>query len=65
MDEIERRYFEPGSLFEFYDERGITAPDKLPRKGRLGPASPYHQAIHDYGWTCTLYTDLVFSAQSE
>jgi putative isomerase len=61
MDEIERRYMELGSLFEFYDEDGATAPDKLPRKGRLDPASPYHQAIHDYGWTSTLYADLVFS----
>jgi len=65
MDEIERRYMELGSLFEFYDEDGAVAPDKLPRKGRLDPASPYHQAIHDYGWTCTLYADLVFSGHSE
>ena len=61
MVEIERRYLELGSLFEFYDEHGVTAPDKLPRKGRNDPASPYHQAIHDYGWTSTLYVDLVYS----
>ena len=61
MVEIERRYLELGSLFEFYDELGVTAPDKLPRKGRNDPASPYHQVIHDYGWTSTLYADLVYS----
>ena len=61
MDEIELRYLESGSLFEFYDEGGSIAPDKLPRKGRNDPSSPYHQAIHDYGWTSTLYADLVLS----
>jgi neutral trehalase len=61
MDEIEQRYMELGALFEFYDENGSLAPDKLPRKGRLDPTSPYHQAIHDYGWTSTLYADLAFS----
>lgn len=61
MAEVERRYLELGSLFEFYDEHGATPPDKLPRKGRNDPSSPYHQAIHDYGWTSTLYADLVFS----
>ena len=61
MVEIERRYLELGSLFEFYDESGVIAPDKLPRKGRNDPTSPYHQAIHDYGWTSTLYADLVYS----
>jgi len=61
MVEIERRYLELGSLFEFYDEHGVTSPDKLPRKGRNDPASPYHQTIHDYGWTSTLYANLVYS----
>ncbi|WP_263411455.1 amylo-alpha-1,6-glucosidase [Terriglobus tenax] len=64
MREIERRYLELGSLFEFYDEESATHPNKLPRKGRLDPASPYHQAIHDYGWTTTLYADLVFSTSN-
>lgn len=61
MTEIERRYVELGSLFEFYDGHGLIAPDKLPRKGRNDPSSPYHQAIHDYGWTSSLYADLVLS----
>lgn len=61
MAEIERRYLERGTLFEFYDENGVLPPDKLPRKGRNDPSSPMHQAIHDYGWTCTLYADLVYS----
>ncbi|MDR3792692.1 MAG: trehalase family glycosidase [Terracidiphilus sp.] len=61
MREIERRYLELGSLFEFYDEFGAVPPDRLPRKGRLEPMSAFHQAVHDYGWTACLYADMVLS----
>jgi len=60
LEEVERRYLELGSLFEFYDETGQRAPDQLPRKGTLEFGSAYHQAVHDYGWTATLYADLAF-----
>lgn len=59
LREVERWYLERGSIFEFYDEFGLTPPDELPRKGRFEPGSASHQAIHDYGWTATLYVDLV------
>jgi len=63
MQEIERRYLQFGSLFEFYDQDGVLAPDRLPRKGRLDSHDSHHQVVHDYGWTATLYADMVFSAQ--
>lgn len=64
MDVVERWYLQLGSVFEFYDETGKAPPDRLPRKGSLEPGSAYHQAIHDYGWTATLYTDLVYRTAS-
>ncbi len=52
-----------GTCFEYYDARAERAPSELPRKGRCDPAnSPYHGVIHDYGWTATLYMDLVADA---
>jgi putative isomerase len=62
MREVERRYLERGSLFEFFDQEGSLPPDRLPRKGPVDPARPGHQAVHDYGWTATLYADLAFNA---
>ena len=61
MREVERWYLKRGSLFEFYDESGAISPDNLPRKGPVQWGDPYHQAIHDYGWTATLYADLAFT----
>lgn len=58
--EIERRYLECGSIYEFYDDRGEDAPGKLPRKGTNDPQRAYHQVIHDYGWSGTLYLDMMW-----
>lgn len=58
--EIERRYLDCGSIFEFYDDREDTPPAELPRKGTNDPARPYQQVIHDYGWSGTLYLDMVW-----
>jgi glycogen debranching enzyme len=58
--EIERCYAQYGTLFEFYDDRREVDPPHLLRKGRCAPkVSPYHQVFHDYGWTATLYVDMV------
>ncbi|MFM2091151.1 MAG: hypothetical protein RLZZ127_1640 [Planctomycetota bacterium] len=58
--EIERWHASHGTLFEFFDADGVIPPDRLKRKGRLAPESSYyHQCFHDYGWTGTLYLDLV------
>lgn len=60
--EIERQCEMHGSLFEFYDDRGETPPPLLMRKGQCAPqVDPTHQVFHDYGWTCTLYADLVLN----
>jgi neutral trehalase len=60
--EIERRYFSHGSLFEFYDSNLATDPPDLLRKGECAPLkSPYRQVFHDFGWTATLYIDMVHS----
>ncbi|MBN8527342.1 MAG: flagellar biosynthesis protein FlgM, partial [Planctomycetes bacterium] len=55
---IERWCASHGSFFEFYDPADRTAPPDMPRKGRNDPASPYHQVIHDFGWTATCWLDL-------
>jgi neutral trehalase len=62
LQEIEKAFDKHGVLFEFYDDRGEVDPPKLLRKGKCAPEqNPYHQVFHDYGWTATLYADLVFS----
>lgn len=61
LREVERRYLELGSLFEFFDETGKLSPDRLPRKGVNDPQDPYHQTMHDFGWTATLYADLAYT----
>jgi putative isomerase len=61
LREVERWYLKRGSIFEFYDELGVTSPDQLPRKGPVEWGSGSHQAVHDYGWTATLYADLAFT----
>jgi putative isomerase len=58
--EIERWHASHGTLFEFFDADGEVPPDRLKRKGRLAPeVSFYHQCFHDYGWTGTLYLDML------
>jgi hypothetical protein len=59
MAEIERWHATLGTIFEYYDSRGEVPPDQLPRKGRLDPSNFYHQTFHDYGWSATLYVDLL------
>lgn len=59
--EIEAQCERYGTLFEFYDDRGEVDPPALLRKGKCDPNPDSEQcnlAIHDYGWTATLYADL-------
>jgi len=57
---IENGCYRYGTMFEFYDDRNEVDPPALLRKGSCNPADgPYHQVFHDYGWTATLYVDLV------
>jgi putative isomerase len=58
--EIEKFYDRYATFFEFYDDRQEVDPPMLMRKGKLAPhESPFHQVFFDYGWTATLYIDLV------
>ena len=59
---VDRWYQTAGTIYEFYDSNDNTAPNRLNRKG---PAfEPYNtdvrmQSIRDYGWSCTLISDLL------
>jgi hypothetical protein len=57
--EIERSCGSYGTFFEYFDDRGVVEPPQLLRKGSCNPVNPFRQVIHDYGWTTTLYVDLV------
>jgi len=60
--ELVRWHSEYGTFFEFFDDRRELPPPKLLRKGRCAPeVSYYHQAFFDYGWSATLFVDLIAS----
>ena len=62
MREIEKMHEQYGTFFEFYDDQQVVDPPRLLRKGKCAPEEhPYHQVFHDYGWTATLYVDMVCS----
>lgn len=57
---IEQMVAEYGVFFEFFDDRLEVVPPELHRKGKCAPEiSPYHQVFHDFGWSATLYLDLI------
>ena len=58
--EIERCCERYVTFFEIFDDRREVDPPQLLRKGKCAPEeSPYHQVFHDYGWTATLYVDML------
>ncbi len=60
--EIEQYVKSHGTFFEFFDDRKEVEPPKLLRKGSCDPEkSPFNQVFHDYGWTATLYLDLLLA----
>ena len=61
LREQEKWYLACGTFFEFYDDRKEVEPRALERKGKM-PAvyNPFHQAFHDYGWSATLYLEMLF-----
>lgn len=62
ISEIEKSCEKYSVSFEFFDDRLEVDPPKLLRKGKCAPEiNPLHQVFHDYGWTATLYVDLVLS----
>lgn len=60
--EVERACLKFGTFFEYDDDRQEAEPPELLRKGICDPSNPFRQVIYDYGWTTTLYVDLVVSA---
>ena len=63
--EEEKFYLKYGTFFEFYDDRNECDPPLLCRKGKCAPEiSPYNQVFHDYGWSATLYIDMLAKLKS-
>lgn len=59
--EMEKHYDKYGCFFEFYDDRQELDPPMLNRKGQCNPdLSPFHQVFMDYGWSATLYIDMIY-----
>lgn len=58
---MEAMYERYGVFFEYYDDRAEVPPPALLRKEICDPANPYRQVIHDFGWSATLYADMVLS----
>ncbi|MBO4646778.1 MAG: flagellar biosynthesis protein FlgM [Lentisphaeria bacterium] len=61
LREQEKWYLECGTFFEFYDDRKETPPRQLERKGKMAPGEfhPLKMPFHDYGWSATLYLEMI------
>lgn len=60
MHEEEKWCLKHGTFFEFYDDRMETDPKNLERKGKMPEIyNPFNQAFHDYGWSATLYLEMI------
>ena len=61
LREQEKFYLQFGTFFEFYDDRQELPPPELERKGKMedGSYHPFHQVFHDYGWSGTLYIEML------
>lgn len=60
VEEIELSFGKYSTFFEFFDDRKDVDPPKLLRKGKNAPEiNPMHQVFFDYGWTATLYVDMI------
>ena len=62
MHEQEKFYLQFGTFFEFHDDRKEVTPPELERKGKMPETGyhPFHQVFHDYGWSGTLYLEMLF-----
>ena len=61
LREQEKWYLKCGTFFEFYDDRKETPPRQLERKGKMAPGEfhPLKMPFHDYGWSATLYLEMI------
>ena len=51
---------ELGPIFEFYDDENTVPPPEIARKGKNAPEeNPYHQVMHDFGWSAALALDWI------
>ena len=62
LHELERLTEIYGTFFEYIDDQGEVEPPLLLRKLKNIPGKHPHQAIHDYGWSATLYVDWLLEA---
>lgn len=66
IQQVEAAVDQYGTFFEYYDDRLECPPPQLLRKGKCAPdQSPYHQVMYDYGWTATLYLDLLVTRRAQ
>ena len=61
LREQEKWYLAHGTFFEFYDDRKENSPRELERKGKMpeGEFHPLMMPFHDYGWSGTLYLEMI------
>lgn len=61
LREQEKWYLECGTFFEFYDDRKEDEPRKLERKGKMpeNEFMPLMMPFHDFGWSGTLYLEMI------
>ena len=63
--EVERTCDKYGTFFEYFDDRREVEPPQLLRKGICAPElNPYRQVMHEFGWTATLYVDLILEKKA-
>lgn len=57
-----RHYRKYGTFFEYYDDKGVDGPPDLLRKSNVPPYEgweTYSQVMFDYGWSGTLYLEMI------
>ncbi|MBQ6472722.1 MAG: hypothetical protein IJJ33_12120 [Victivallales bacterium] len=61
LQEQVKWYLRCGTFFEFYDDRQEIEPRSLERKGICLPGDnpSFHQVFHDYGWSATLFLEML------
>ena len=61
LREQEKWYLKYGTFFEFYDDRKENTPRELERKGKMPPGEfhPLMMPFQDYGWSGTLYLEMI------
>ncbi len=65
IEEIEAKAEKFGTFFEYYDDRVEIDPPMLNRKGECAPEkNPFRQVVYEFGWSYTLYIDMVYTAQT-